>query len=565
MSLLSVLWAINTNVSSVVPQRGGSYTEGVIGFPRFANPVLATAQADKDVSELVYAGLFTRQANGRLTYELADAYSVSDDGLVYNVTLRDGITFHDGEPVTAEDVVFTIKQIQDPTINSPLLRSFEGVTAEILDPRTIVFTLDQAYSGFLADLTVGILPAHRWRDIEADQFAFSQYNTRPVGAGPYQLADISRNNQGIATSYVLSSFDNYVNGQPYLDTLRFRFYQNQELLQEAFRDNDVDGFHVLDAAYADYITNEHDDHRLLQAPLGRVFAVYLNQSQNEALVDNAVRQALSITAPREEVVSDVLYGLGDPVSRPLPPLFELPISTATSTPTEGTRGSVVTEADKTLARELLSESGWTLPETGSVRTNADDEALAFVIKTSEVEDLQKTAEHLKESWEDIGVSVSIETYDITTLNQEVIRPREFEMLLFGNVVGAPQDLYAFWHSSQQADPGLNIATYANSDIDEQLEELYATLDPETQSSLLEDIAITIAEDAPAIFLYSPHFLYTYPDEFENVEMQHVRSPEDRFANIHEWYRFSERIWNFFLPESEHTNSSPVRNTSTHSH
>lgn len=565
MSLLSVLWAINTNVSSVVPQRGGSYTEGVIGFPRFANPVLATAQADKDVSELVYAGLFTRQANGRLTYELADAYSVSDDGLVYNVTLRDGITFHDGEPVTAEDVVFTIKQIQDPTINSPLLRSFEGVTAEILDPRTIVFTLDQAYSGFLADLTVGILPAHRWRDIEADQFAFSQYNTRPVGAGPYQLADISRNNQGIATSYVLSSFDNYVNGQPYLDTLRFRFYQNQELLQEAFRDNDVDGFHVLDAAYADYITNEHDDHRLLQAPLGRVFAVYLNQSQNEALVDNAVRQALSITAPREEVVSDVLYGLGDPVSRPLPPLFELPISTATSTPTEGTRGSVVTEADKTLARELLSESGWTLPETGSVRTNADDEALAFVIKTSEVEDLQKTAEHLKESWEDIGVSVSIETYDITTLNQEVIRPREFEMLLFGNVVGAPQDLYAFWHSSQQADPGLNIATYANSDIDEQLEELYATLDPETQSSLLEDIAITIAEDAPAIFLYSPHFLYTYSDEFENVEMQHVRSPEDRFANIHEWYRFSERIWNFFLPESEHTNSSPVRNTSTHSH
>ena len=132
-----------------MPRNGGIYTEGIVGTPRFANPLLAVSGPDRDLTAVVYAGLMKRNATNELVPELAQEYSVSTDGTVYTFTLKDGLTFHDGTPLTADDVVYTIKQAANPAVRSPLYANWEGVKVEAKDARTVSFTLPEPYAPFI--------------------------------------------------------------------------------------------------------------------------------------------------------------------------------------------------------------------------------------------------------------------------------------------------------------------------------------------------------------------------------------------------------------------------------
>jgi peptide/nickel transport system substrate-binding protein len=536
---LSLLWQVSESYLVRVPTEGGSLTEGVVGNPRFINPVLALSEADKNLTALIYSGLVRVTPQGEVVNDLASAVTISKDLLTYSVTIDAGARFHDGTPVTADDVIFTVGKIIDPLIKSPRRGNWEGVTATKIDDQTVTFTLKKPYAPFIYNLTIGILPRHIWKNVTADEFSFSQFNTLPVGSGPYKISRVERNEGGIPDYYELSPFAGTDEREPYLKKIVFRFYPSETMLIEAYNSNDIES--VAGLSPERLIDLEARDRHVVSSPLPRIFAVFFNQTHSKALQDKAVRQALNLTAPRQEIVKDIFGGYATAINTPFPAgLYDWATFAAA---TEDAA------ADLNEAQEILASAGWKPnAETGLLEKTSGGATipLSFSISTGDAPELKAVAEKLKASWQKLGAQVTILAFETGELNQGVIRPRNFDALLFGEMVGRDADLYPFWHSSQRNDPGLNIALYANSKADKLLEDARSAADQEALESKDRSFSAEIAKDVPAVFLYTPSFLYVLPAKVQSVAVGALLSSQDRFAGVRDWYVETDKVWKIFL-------------------
>lgn len=540
----STLWlvlAVNNAFSINIPAHGGSIVEGVVGAPRFINPLLALSDADRDVTALVYSGLMKATPEGMLIPDLAEAYDVSTDGLVYTFHLRPRITFHDGTPITADDILFTVKMAQDSTLKSPKRANWDGVAAEKIDERTVRFTLKVPYAPFLENTTLGILPAHIWSTISSDQFAFSTYNNEPIGSGPFRFQSFARDTAGIPTQYTLKSFAHYARGEAHCATIVLRFYANEDALVSAYHHGDVENINSITPETARRLKEQGAT--ITTYPLPRVFGVFFNQNQAKVLTHKEVRAALDRALDKQKIVDGVLAGFGTPTDSPLPPGLaphRETRDTGTASPLEE-------------ARTLLERNGWTRNKgTGIYEkkiSKKETQRLSFSITTSNAPELKRAGEMVAETWRTLGADVTLHLFDIGTLNQEVIRPRKYDALLFGQVIGRDLDLFAFWHSSQRNDPGLNIALYANIIADSALEKNRTTIDPEKRNGYLATFTDAVIQDVPAVFLYAPDFISIVSPALHGVTPGTVTTGAERFLDVHHWYVRTERVWSIFAPTS----------------
>ena len=192
-----LIWKASDAFMVEVPIQGGTLSEGVVGNPRFINPVLALSEADKNLSSLIYSGLIRLTPDGSVENDLAESLAISENRLIYTVAVKPGARFHDGTAVTADDVIFTIQKIVDPGIKSPKRGNWDAVSVEKVDERTVAFKLKKPYAPFIYNLTTGILPKNIWKNVSDDEFSFSQFNTLPIGSGPYEVERVERNSGGI--------------------------------------------------------------------------------------------------------------------------------------------------------------------------------------------------------------------------------------------------------------------------------------------------------------------------------------------------------------------------------
>ncbi len=545
LTLATILYAlayVSHTLSVTIPERGGSLREGLVGTPRFLNPLLAVTPADKDVSALVYAGLMRLDQNGTLTNDLAESITISDDGLTYNVVLRKDISFHDGVPLTVDDVLFTIARIQEPTLKSPLRSSWDGVSIERLGDHEFNIVLTQPYAPFEEKLTLGILPKHIWEQLSPEELPFSQYNSEPIGAGPYRIKDVTRSTSGIPEGYTLVPFEDYHGEKAKIARIVLTFFANEDQLVQAFIDGTIESAASLSPQAIDTVMAQpgsHDELMVYRTPLPRTFALFFNQNENPAFRDHAVRHALNTALDREQIVTHILSGYGYPIDGPLPPGFGFDTTYIPST-------STLPRIDE--AREILRKGGWRVnEETGLWEKKDGDEVreLKFSIATQNSPAFEATTELLRATWGDLGVPVDVKKFETSDLTQTVIRPRKYEALLFGTAVGRELDLYSFWHSSQRTDPGLNIALYANITTDSLLNELRARMNEEERITKYEQFAQEMRDDLPALFLYAPEFTYLAPKSIHNVSLTRLAHPFERWSAVSTWYRDTERVWPFF--------------------
>ncbi len=316
LSMLAILAGLNSSVSVTVPAAGGTLIEGEVGTARFINPILTLSQSDEDLTELVYSG-HTRALPGGIVPDLAASYTISDDGTTYTFTLRSDATFHDGTPVTADDVLFTVTAAQNPDIKSPRRADWEGVQISSPDPHTVVFKLAHAYAPFIENTTLGILPKHIWQNVPAEEFPFSPANTRPIGTGPYRIENVSTDATGSATRYELVPFQKFALGAAYLKHITFMFYPNQEAMLKAFDAHKIDA--VAGITPADLAALKRSDFDFVHVALPRVFGVFFNQSHSPVLADASVRQALEAAVDKKQIVDTVLQGYGATLDGPVPP------------------------------------------------------------------------------------------------------------------------------------------------------------------------------------------------------------------------------------------------------
>ena len=548
VSSFVLLARINDRFLVEVPRHGGELTEGIIGRPRFINPVIAKSDADRDMTALVYSGLLRATESGGLTPDLASRYDVSPDGLTYTFTLREGLLWHDGEPITSADIAFTIDKVRDQglAIRSPRRASWEGVTVETPDPLTIIFRIKQPYAPFLESATMGILPKHIWQNVPNDEFDVTYYNIKPIGSGPYRVgAVVQDNDNGLPKYYDLIAFKRHATGEPYITNLRIMFFGNNKELTQAYGDKTIDQMHSVEPALAESITSAGG--AILRAPLPRVFALFFNQNHQPVFADASVRKALSLAIDKDKIVKEVLYGYGRTIDGPLPLLPSL-----SSTSTATTSINRIQES-----RRILEAGGWA-PNAVGIYEKADKKkktvsTLEFSVAIPDVPELKQAGEMLKSDWEKIGARVNLQIFESSTFATDILSPRKYDILFYGQVLGRTPDPFAYWHSSQRNAPGLNVALYTNKTVDKLLESARKERDEVARTVLLNQFVTELNKDIPAIFIYSPDFLYATSPRTHGIRSGLITTESERFLSIPDWYIESERVWTWFRDNMEERN------------
>ncbi|MDD4467256.1 MAG: ABC transporter substrate-binding protein [Candidatus Pacebacteria bacterium] len=606
--------------TKIVPAKGGVHIEGIVGQPRFVNPIYLESDTDKDLVEVIFSGLMKYDENLGIIPDLAESYQVEEDGRTYRVFLRDGIVWQDGEPITSEDVLFTIKTIQNPDFKSHFRPNWLGVDIEKISEKEIKFKLKRPYASFLENLTIKIMPKHIWQDVPSQKFFTDIHQSEPIGSGPYKIKE-RKVIQNITEYIVLSKNPNYHGKEPFIEELKFVFFENEEKALSAIDKKEINGLYL-----SSIIKTNLNVYRLY---FPRYFAIFFNLEKSELLKDADIRKALNYGTDKNALVKNILKEKEDTLaerqiatSPVLPSLYKVkePVNNylfnkekageifdkagfklnqegfrekiiekenSFQFKTElklGSRGKEVEELQRCLSRfediykdgeisgyfgentkeavnafqekyreDILDPSG--LSEgTGTVgnatskklneicfKNSKDTIPLSFTLKTIEHPVLIKIGEILKTQWEEIGIKLNIEAVPREEREQELIRPRNYEMLLLGTVLGGIPDFFPFWHSSQKEDPGYNFSLYENKDADKILEEIRETLDEEKRKEKMALLQEIIIKDAPSIFLYSPEFIYIA--KAKGIKTEKIADPSKRFADIENWFLRTKRIWN----------------------
>ncbi|MBP9715413.1 MAG: peptide ABC transporter substrate-binding protein [Candidatus Pacebacteria bacterium] len=539
VSTIMILGRINKSFTVAVPMYGGSLSEGIIGTPRFINPILANTDADRDLVALIYSGLMRKGPDGNMIPDLAEKVDMSKDGTSYVFTLRENIFFHDNTPVTIEDVIFTIDSIKDPIIKSPRKGVWDGVSVEKIDDRNIRFTLSRPFASFLENTSLGIMPKNIWQDSPIE---LNVANTNPIGSGPYKIKKLSKQSSGIVNAYDLEAFKKFSLGKPYLKNISLKFYQNEENLLNALKTKSIDQASSITPASAESLEVKNT---INSFTLPRIFGLFFNQSQNQIFTNKVVIKAINQAIDKENIINEVLSTYGVVINNPIP--ANLIAFQELNLVNKLARSEIITET-----KTMLEKDGWKIGPSGYLEKTITNEnkkkvntILEFSISTGNAPELAKTAELIKKDLNAVGMKVEVKTFEIGNLNQSVIRPRDYDALLFGEIINTENDLYAFWHSSQRKDPGLNVAMYTNAKVDKILEDAFITMDPEVRAKKYIQFEEEIQKDMPAVFLYSPNLIYITLKELKGLSIKDIVSPSDRFANVYLWYTKVDNIWKVF--------------------
>lgn len=512
---------------------------GIVGIPRFINPILANSQTDLDLVSFIYSGLMRRGSNGELMPDLAEKYEKSENGLVYTFNLKDNLYFQDGKPITTDDILFTINKVKDSIIENSHKIHWDGVNLEKIDEKTIKFSLKQPYASFLENATLGIMPAHLW---DKAPMELNNANINPVGSGPYMISSIGRQSSGIIDYYKLMPFKKFILGEPYIKNINLHFYQNEEDLIKALVNKEVDQIRSITPSNAEILKEKN--YKVESAVLPRVFGLFFNQNQNQLFIDKTIIKAIDQAIDKNKIVKEVLLGYGTVIDGPIPPNMVEYQKLASED--DISRQDLLQKT-----RNDLSKDGWKVGTDGFLEKTATEKKkkittkLEFSISTGNVPELAETAELIRQDLADIGIKVEIKTFETGNLNQNVIRPRKYEALLFGEIINSESDLFAFWHSSQRKNPGLNVAMYTNAKVDKILEDASTTVDEESRIKKYTQFSEEIRKDMPAVFLYSPDFIYIVSKNLKELGIDRDSSPSGRYLNAHLWYTQTEKVWKIF--------------------
>jgi peptide/nickel transport system substrate-binding protein len=514
VSLIAILIIFFNHHTIASPIEGGEFTEGIVDQPIFINPVLASSDTDRDLVELLFEDVL----------DLSQNYKWENEGKTIRIRLKDDLHWSDGQPLTSDDVIFTLETIQNQDTRSPLFSSFKGVTPLRVSERELTLTLPLPYAFFeniLKDLKP--IPKHIFADVPpANLMKLSNYNLEPIGSGPFKYLSYKKQKDGFILSYQLVQ-NKYAVKKPYLKNFNVNFYQSEEASRDAFNKGEVDGLGNINSTTLKEITVPHQEFALW---LPRYYAIFLNQNTTEPLKDKNVRTALNYATDRKKIINEALDNQAMEVFGPLTPTME------------GYDESLNEKNFFSLekAGEILEENGWQMTESGiRAKTNKktkQTQTLEFNLIIPENPIFSRTANILRDDWQKIGVKINIQT--LASL-EETIKNRDYQMILFGNIFGRNPDLFSFWHSSEKFYPGLNLSLYENKTVDALIEKTRQNFDENSRINDYKNIQNIINDDRPAIFLFSRNYLYLLNNKLKGFEEKNIPVPSARFENVDKWY------------------------------
>ncbi len=511
------------------PDYGGTFVEGIVGQPNAINPLFDQYNStDRDLAALIFNGLTRVDDKAAIQPDLARKWEMSPDGLVYTFTLRTDVQWSDGAPVSADDVLYTVRTIQDsdyPGLSS-IADLWRTVAITDVNATTVRFQLSEPFAPFLDYTTIGLLPAHLLKDVPASELRQAPFNRHPIGTGPFILDELTPDHA------TFSPNPRYPGLRPYLGNFVFKFYPDAESLLAAFGRGEIEGIsqispeNIVQARANKALT-------LYNARLAGYTLVFLNLDKPQ-FQQKEVRQALSYAINRQAIIDGVQHGQGLAGAGPIVTnswAFDPTVKQYTYDPAK--------------AQALLDAAGWKVTDDGGVRQKGKD-SLAFTLLTAQ-EDVPRSqiARELAKDWEVIGVKVEVKTVPASALVQEVLRPRDFDAVLSAfTQLPADPDPYPLWHSSQtptQSEGGQNYSCWKDRDVDALLEEARRINDQSRRAELYRQFQVMFADQVPALILYYPVYTYAVDSRIHNVQLSPMIDPSERFESISRWYLKTKRV------------------------
>ncbi|MBU0636972.1 MAG: peptide ABC transporter substrate-binding protein [Patescibacteria group bacterium] len=537
-----------------LPINGGNYIEGMVGAPKHINPLYASvSDVDNNIAYLIFSSLFKRDKNGELINDLVESYQVSQDNKNYSIKIKTKVNWHNDSSLTVDDIVFTFNAIKDAQYMSSLRTSFVGVELKAINDNTVEFILNEPYAGFLDLLTFGILPQELWQQIAPSAANLAELNLKPIGSGPYKFKSLVKDKSGNIWAYTLIKNDNYYGQIPYIEEITFKFFNSFSELLSALNDNLIHGVNYLPYQFQGEVVVQ-SFLNFFQLRLPQSTTIFFNPKANVALSDKKVRQALAFALDKNKIVNQIYKQNALIIDGPI-----LPDSFAYDTNIKKYNYNIAT------ATKLLDEAGWQIVKINQedinnaeteikstdekIRKKAEqkiflgvgewraknNEYLIIELVTADMPEYAKAVEEIAKFWQVIKIKTTINLVQANKIQSQIIKQRDFVALLYGGLAGADPDPYAFWHSLQIDQAGLNITSYANKEVDQLLEDARLISDKNVRRDKYIKFQEILVEEAPAIFLYSPNYIYIQAKKIKGFDVKKIIMPHDRFSNIESWY------------------------------
>ncbi len=484
---------------------GGTYIEATTGNVNSLNPLFATTNSERVLSKLMFSTLTTIDYSGHVGLGLAASVTPDSDGKVWTVTLKDDLKWSDGEPITLDDVLYTIEVARDSSINTNYASNFTGVKVE-RDGESLVFTLPSSYADFAATLIVPILPAHILQDVPASKLLEHSFSTNPVTSGAFSFNATQSLASGGEKIIYLTANDNYYKGAPMLNSFAVHTYASTGDIITALSNGEVTASAELSAVDGDLLSSDLIYEKQTTISNG-VFA-FLNTTSgllSETNIRQAVRQGINMKQVRS--VLDNEQSLDYPILR-----SEIELSNYPELP----------EYDLEAAKSTVAAAGIT-GETLQLAT----------ISTGYFPEL---ASEFEAQLEKIGFNVEVSIYNP---GQEflinVVRPRSYDILLYEIELGPDPDLFVYYHSSQASASGLNLSNYHSSLADDSILAARSTMNESLRIAKYETFLRQWVNDVPAIGIYQASLTYYFNKNVRAFsEDDRLVYATDRFVDVEHW-------------------------------
>lgn len=507
-------------VNDLQPAENGTYAEGVLGPINNLNPLFATSNAEISAGKLIFSSLLSYDLTGRLQGDAAESYSIADNGRQYTINLRPDLRWHDGKPLTADDVVFTVRTMQNPRTGTSQFSSWQGIKVAANGKNQAIFTLPASYAPFASALTFPILPQHILGKVAPENLQENGFDKNPIGSGPFkyvnlQKVDVSKDKSAVQ----LVRFDNYWASPPKLAKFSLYVYNNRDDLAKGIMQREVNG--------ASGVHIESNGLKNLELPLNNgVYALF--KTDSSILKDKAVRSALTKATNRQAIRGKI--GLTKPLEGPI-------INSQTPVASQTKQAPF----DLIAANKLLDTSGWVKNKKGIREKNSQPLSLRLVAVDSG--NYREVTKLLSEQWKKLGIKVEAQLIDPEQIQQIILQPRAYDVLVYELSMGGDPDGYAFWHSSQISGSGLNFADYVSSAADDALTTARGRSDMALRDVKYVNFAKRWVEDAPAVALYRSTLSYTTTSDTRSLDPSgSLVSPVDRFYNVIDWSAESTAVY-----------------------
>lgn len=516
------LWYLKNTVE--VPAQSGEITEGILGRPQYINPLLAQSEADMALTKLVFSGLLTYDHQGNLLPELAESMpKISEDQKSYTVKIRSDIKWHDGTPLTAEDVIFTVETIKNNQTKAALKNIWQSTQLEKLSDHEIKFTTKDISGPFIHNLTLPIISKNFWQNGQEQDFLTSENNLKAIGSGLYAIQEIKKLGSGKITSILFKAAKRPQDLSANLEFLNIKFYDLKEDLVAAFQSGEIDNLGLSGDGENPDLNKQKSEKKFITLPLPQYQILFYNLAKNPTN-ETAVRTAIDLIINKNQILEKVYENQALTSSGIIKPkAIELFLG-----------------PDIEKAKNILEKAEWQKAEDGFFKKKG--QILEIELVSGDSTTSSKTSQVIAENLQNFGIKVHLQILPLTELSSKYIRPRNFSVALLSQKQNPDPDPFAFWHSSQIKDPGLNISSLQNPNIDKLITEARTTTDQPVRNAKYEELEKTLENLKVATPIVQNIYTYAISKKIQGSKLSKIYSPEQRLCDIKNWYIKTKRIW-----------------------